>query len=235
MPTPSIVLLAKGQKTPGGKDVTATNNAEEEEVAVGVADNQGELENNEVVIQVARSNLSSPQQIDITTAPKPPLSHHAGTDREVWENLPEEDRQPYEEMASKAYSANGYIGNKPSAYKTFRKEQKIRRDAFRAANHPTNYVNADEIGERDVILSPNSPFYKDMMHRRFNILGRARNPERENKACDEVFMSLKQTMGEGGKFYKCSNTMMFYEVDDVAALASKFDELVLDDFSCINL
>ena len=88
MPTPSIVLLAKGRKPGGEDDVTATNNAEEEEVAVGVADNQGELENNEVVIQVARSNLSSPQQIDITTTPKPPLSHHAGTDREVWEKLP---------------------------------------------------------------------------------------------------------------------------------------------------
>ena len=82
-------------------------------------------------------------------------------------------------------------------------------------------MNADEVGERDVILSPHSPFYKDIMYRRFNILGRARNPERENKACDEVFMSLKQTMGEGGKFYKCSNTMMFYEVDDAAARASK--------------
>ena len=83
------MLLAKGQKKLGGEDAAATNNAEEEEVAVGAADEQdGELENNEVVIQVAPSNVSSPQQIDITTTPKPPLSHHAGTDREVWEKLP---------------------------------------------------------------------------------------------------------------------------------------------------
>ena len=144
-----------------------------------------------------------------------------GKDAQIWENMSEEDRQSYEEMATEAFSANGYIGQKPRAFHMFTREQKNRRDALRAAN-PTTYVNADEIGERDVILSMTSPFYKEILYRHFNVLGGTRSLQRQNEACDEVFMSLKQKMGEGGKFYKCANPKMFYyEVDDVAARASK--------------
>ena len=75
--------------------------------------------------------------------------------------------------------------------------------------------------ENDIILSLNSPFYKEIMYRHFNILGKTRDRQRENEVCDDVVILLKQKMGEEGKFLKCSNDGRNFVVDDAAARESK--------------
>ena len=84
--------------------------------------------------------------------------------------------------------------------------------------------NKEDPSDEDVILSLNDEKYKEIMWRHYNILGKKQpgDKSREEDVGNQIFISLKKSLGRGGRFFKkMSHGDIVFVVDDVGALQSE--------------
>lgn len=73
----------------------------------------------------------------------------------------------------------------------------------------------------NIILSLTDPYYHDTMLSHYQILGKARDPEKESDFADRLFNLFKSKLGESGNFYKRDRDYDM-KVNDETAYQSKF-------------
>lgn len=80
-----------------------------------------------------------------------------------------------------------------------------------------------EQSNRDIVLSLYDETYRDIMWKQYNILGRKELRAREEAVVNQLFQSMKQSLGRKGRFWKkVTHGDELYMVDDDEAFESKF-------------